>query len=45
MLLGVAIIEIIYLRLVLNGCTNWVTEHQLFYKIFGWAAVANVFGI
>lgn len=36
--LGVAIIEVTYLRLVLIG-TNWVTEHQLFYKIFGWAAV------
>jgi threonine/homoserine/homoserine lactone efflux protein len=36
--LGVALIEIIYLRLVLIG-TNWVAAHQLFYKIFGWAAV------
>jgi threonine/homoserine/homoserine lactone efflux protein len=37
--LGVALVEIVYLRLVLIG-TNWVTEHQLFYEIFGWAAVA-----
>jgi len=36
--LGVTIIEVVYLRLVLIG-TNWVTTHQLFYKIFGWAAV------
>ena len=37
--LGVTLSEIVYLRLVLIG-TNCVTEHQLFYKIFGWAAVA-----
>ena len=35
--LGVALIEIVYLQLVLLG-TNWITQHQLFYKIFGWAA-------
>ena len=40
--LGVALIEIIYLRLILIG-TNWVTAHQLFYEIFGWAAVAMFF--
>ncbi|CAF3857877.1 unnamed protein product [Rotaria sp. Silwood1] len=36
--IGVALIEIIYLRLVLSG-VNWITEHKLFYDIFGWIAV------
>jgi len=36
--LGVAIVETIYLRLVLSG-VDWITKHQLFYNILGWAAV------
>jgi threonine/homoserine/homoserine lactone efflux protein len=37
-LTGVVLIEVIYLRLVLSG-VNWITEHKLFYDIFGWIAV------
>jgi threonine/homoserine/homoserine lactone efflux protein len=44
--IGVALIEIVYLRLVLIG-TDWVIKHQLFYEIFGWAAVLMflIFGV
>lgn len=35
---GVALVEMIYLRLVLSG-VDWITSHPLFYTIFGWLAV------
>jgi threonine/homoserine/homoserine lactone efflux protein len=37
--LGVAIIEIIYLRTVLSG-VGWTMQHQLFFIILGWVTVA-----
>ena len=36
--LGVAIIEIIYLRLVLSG-VDWIMQHKLFFDILGWLTV------
>ncbi len=36
--IGVALIEIVYLRLILSG-VNWITQNKLFYDIFGWVAV------
>lgn len=36
--IGVALVEIIYVRLVLSG-VDWITAHPLFYTIFGWLAV------
>ncbi len=36
---GVAIIEIIYLRLTLSG-VDWIMQHLLFFKILGWLTVA-----
>ena len=36
--IGVALIEIVYLRLILSG-VNWITQNKLFYDIFGWLAV------
>jgi threonine/homoserine/homoserine lactone efflux protein len=36
---GVAIIEIIYLRLVLSG-VDWIIRHKLFFAILGWLTVA-----
>src|SRR6478672_12528661 len=37
--LGVAIVEIIYLRLTLSG-VGWITRHELFFIIVGWLTVA-----
>ncbi len=37
--IGVAIIEIFYLRLVLSG-VDWIMDHQLFFEILGWLTVA-----
>src|SRR5436190_24370453 len=36
--LGVAIIEIIYLRLTLSG-VNWIVQHQLVFIVLGWLTV------
>jgi len=36
--LGVAIIEIIYLRLVLSG-VDWIIQHRIFFTILGWLTV------
>lgn len=40
--LGVAIIEIIYLRFALTGM-DWVAQHKLIFKILGWVTVAVFF--
>src|SRR5215216_3119528 len=37
--LGVAIVEIIYLRLTLSGL-GWIIRHELFFVIVGWLTVA-----
>lgn len=36
---GVALIEIVYLRLVLSG-VDWIMNHVLLFKILGWLTVA-----
>jgi threonine/homoserine/homoserine lactone efflux protein len=36
--LGVAVIEIIYLRLTLSG-VNWIVQHQLVFIVLGWLTV------
>jgi threonine/homoserine/homoserine lactone efflux protein len=36
---GVAIIEIVYLRLTLSG-VDWIMKHLLFFEILGWLTVA-----
>ena len=36
--IGVAIIEIIYLRMVLSG-VDWIMDHKLLFSIFGWLTV------
>lgn len=36
--IGVAIVEIIYLRLTLSG-VDWIMQHQLLFKILGWLTV------
>jgi threonine/homoserine/homoserine lactone efflux protein len=36
--IGVALIEIVYLRSVLYG-VDWIINHKLFFEIFGWLAV------
>lgn len=36
--LGVAIIEIIYLRIALSGM-NWVVAHNLFFNVLNWMAI------
>lgn len=40
--LGVAIVEIIYLRFALTGM-DWVAQHKLLFKILGWVTVAVFF--
>ncbi len=35
---GVAIVEIIYLRLTLSG-VDWIIQHKLFFEILGWLTV------
>ncbi|HRI20907.1 MAG TPA: LysE family transporter [Panacibacter sp.] len=35
---GVAIVEMVYLRLTLSG-VDWIMQHQLFFKILGWLTV------
>jgi threonine/homoserine/homoserine lactone efflux protein len=40
--IGVALAEMIYLRLVLSG-VDWIVEHQLFYNLFSWLAVLLFF--
>lgn len=37
--LGIAIVEMIYLRISLTGM-NWIMEHKLIFEIMGWATVA-----
>lgn len=37
--IGVALIEIIYLRIALSGM-NWVVSHQTFFAILNWLAIA-----
>ena len=37
--IGVALVEIIYLRLTLSG-VNWIIQHQLFFIVLGWLTVA-----
>ena len=36
--IGVALIELVYLRLVLSG-VDWMMQHTLFFKVLGWLAV------
>ena len=36
--IGVAIVEIIYLRFTLSG-VDWIRQHDLFFKILGWLTV------
>ncbi len=36
---GVALIEIIYLRMVLSG-VDWIMDHKLFFSVLGWMMVA-----
>lgn len=36
--IGVAIVEIIYLRLTLSG-VDWIIQHKLFFEILGWLTV------
>lgn len=36
--IGVALVEIVYLRLTLSG-VNWIVQHQLFFIILGWLTV------
>lgn len=36
--IGVAIVEIIYLRLTLSG-VNWILSHEIFFLILGWLTV------
>ncbi|NNV57785.1 LysE family translocator [Limnovirga soli] len=36
--IGVAVVEIIYLRLTLSG-VDWIMQHQLFFTILGWLTV------
>jgi threonine/homoserine/homoserine lactone efflux protein len=36
--IGVALVEIIYLRLTLSG-VNWILQHQLFFIVLGWLTV------
>jgi threonine/homoserine/homoserine lactone efflux protein len=37
--LGIAIVEVIYLRLALTGM-NWVLKHHILFEILGWVTVA-----
>jgi len=37
--IGVALIEILYLRTVLSG-VDWIMQHHLFFEILGWLTVA-----
>jgi threonine/homoserine/homoserine lactone efflux protein len=37
--LGVAIVEIIYLRLTLSG-VGWIIQHELFFIVVGWLTIA-----
>ncbi|MBG9376642.1 LysE family transporter [Panacibacter sp. DH6] len=37
--IGVAIVEIIYLRLTLYG-VNWIIQHKLLFEVLGWLTVA-----
>lgn len=37
--IGVAIVEVIYLRIALSGM-NWVISHQTFFAILNWLAIA-----
>ncbi|HMH32219.1 MAG TPA: LysE family transporter [Puia sp.] len=36
--LGVALIEVIYLRLVLSG-VDWIMQHKVFFAVLGWLTV------
>jgi threonine/homoserine/homoserine lactone efflux protein len=36
--IGVALVEIIYLRLTLSG-VNWIVQHQTFFIVLGWLTV------
>ena len=42
--IGVAVIEIIYLRLVLSG-VDWILQHQLFFLVLGWLTVVVFFAL
>ncbi len=44
--MGVALVEIIYIRTALSGI-DWVYQHQTFFKIIGWVTVVFfiVFGV
>jgi len=37
--IGVALVEIIYLRLVLKG-VDWILQHRVFFMVLGWLTVA-----
>src|SRR5215210_6573911 len=36
--IGVALVEIIYLRLTLSG-VNWIIQHEIFFLVLGWLTV------
>jgi threonine/homoserine/homoserine lactone efflux protein len=37
--IGVAVVEVVYLRLTLSG-VGWIMKHELFFMILGWLTVA-----
>ena len=42
--IGVAIVEIIYLRIALSGM-NWVVAHRIFFEVLNWLAIAMFLGL
>ncbi|MBA4198331.1 MAG: lysine transporter LysE [Chitinophaga sp.] len=42
--IGVALVEIIYLRLVLKG-VDWILQHRLFFMVLGWLTVVFFLGL
>ncbi len=42
--IGVAIVEVIYLRIALSGM-NWVVSHETFFNVLNWVAIALFLGL
>ena len=42
--IGVALVEIIYLRIALSGM-NWVVEHETFFLVLNWISIALFLGL
>src|SRR3954465_7040735 len=42
--IGVALVEMIYLRVALSGM-NWVVEHKTFFIILNWVAIVLFLGL